>query len=54
MYPEKLLDDSMDDYDVYNTDTGEYIGSVELPENAKAQDMPDSLEINGIEYIAQK
>jgi hypothetical protein len=54
MYPEKLLDESMDDYDVYDNDTGEYVGSIELPENASAADMPDSLEINGIEYIAKK
>jgi hypothetical protein len=54
MYPEKLLDESMDDYDVYDNDTGEFLGSIELPENASAHDIPDSLEINGIEYIAKK
>jgi hypothetical protein len=54
MYPNELLDESMDDYDVYNNDTGEFLGSIELPENASAHDMPDSLEINGIEYIAKK
>ena len=43
-----------DDYDVYNGDTGEYIGSVELPEDATTDQMPDFLEINGVSYRAEK
>jgi hypothetical protein len=44
----------MDEYDVYNSDTGEYLGYIELVQNATADDMPDSLEINGVEYFAKK
>ena len=43
-----------EEYDVYDNDTGEYLGSIEMKADAKADDMPDSLEINGVEYIAKK
>lgn len=47
-----MVDDYSDEYDVYAD--GECIGSVELPENATAEDMPDEIEINGVYYLAQK
>lgn len=36
------------EYDVYNYETGEYLGGIET------NNLPDSLEIDGIEYIARK
>lgn len=47
-------DQQMDDYDVYDADSGECLGSIEMKENATADDMPDVLEINGVEYFAKK
>lgn len=44
----------LEDYDVYNHDTGEYLGSIEMVTNADADEMPESLEINGVCYHAEK
>ena len=41
-----------EDYDVYD-ENGIFIGSVELVENASAENMPKELEINGVIYVAQ-
>ncbi len=40
--------EDMTEYEIYNYNTGEFLGSIETEE------LPDSLEIDGIEYIAKK
>lgn len=44
----------MEDYDVYNADSGEYMGSIEMKEDATTDDMPNCLEINGVYYKTEK
>jgi hypothetical protein len=41
-----------EDYDVYDQD-GQYVGSIEMPENADSSNMPTELEINGVVYKPQ-
>jgi hypothetical protein len=51
---EPLLNEDKDDFDVYDAESGEYLGSIELLQDATADQMPNSLEINGVEYFARK
>ena len=46
------MNDNLEDYDIYDQN-GEYIGSIQMVEDADASNMPTELEINGVVYKPQ-
>ena len=41
------------DYEIYDYETGEQLGTIELPDNTTREQMPNQICVNNIVYIAE-